>query len=265
MQQPIPRSHLTVSSLSAAHIVVGKPADVPILALHGWGASADLIAPLANRLAAHGFCIYVPDLPGFGQSEPPPNAWAVHDYAQWVLSYLDTVGVPQVQLFGHSFGGRVGIVISAEHPDRVGKLVLADSAGVLPPRRAGIRLRLSLYKAVRSGLYSIGARALADRLRNAYVARYGSADYKSAGALRETFVKVVNEDLLPFAARISVPTLLIWGGKDEDTPVWQGRKLEQTIPDAGLVIYEDAGHYAYLDKLSDVVRTLTYFYKHEER
>ncbi|MCC6612105.1 MAG: alpha/beta hydrolase [Anaerolineae bacterium] len=256
-----PRQFLTVDGLRTAHIVFGEQ-GTSVIALHGWGANADLVAPLATWLAAQGFRVFVPDLPGFGQTEPPPGAWSVHDYANFVNHYMDAVDVERAHFFGHSFGGRLSLVLGAECADRVDKIVLANSAGVPPrPNHRG-QLRLNVYKAIRDTLYRIGARGLADSLRDWYVERYGSADYKSAGVLRETFVKVIGEDLLPYAARIRASTLLIWGVKDEDTPLWQGQTLEQTIPDAGLIVYEDAGHYSYLDRLSDTARTMVYFFTH---
>ncbi len=255
------RQSLDVGGLRAAHLIVGA-GDIPVVALHGWGASADLISPLAQQLAAQGIRLYIPDLPGFGQTPAPPAAWGVHDYATFVLAYMDAVGLRRANLFGHSFGGRIALVLGADHAQRVSKIALANSAGVPPRRSLWSQLRLASYKRVRDLLYDLGARSFADRLRTWYSARYGSADYRSAGPLRETFVRVVNEDLLPVARRISAPTLLIWGGRDEDTPVWQARALESAIADCGLVIYKDAGHYSYLDKLGEVARTLAYFYRH---
>jgi pimeloyl-ACP methyl ester carboxylesterase len=81
--------------------------------------------------------------------------------------------------------------------------------------------------------------------------------------MRETFVKVVNEDLLPYAARVQPATLLFWGDQDQDTPLWQGQLLEKTIPDAGLVVWEGAGHYSYLDRLADTVRVIDHFFKQD--
>jgi pimeloyl-ACP methyl ester carboxylesterase len=75
---------------------------------------------------------------------------------------------------------------------------------------------------------------------------------------------VVNEDLLPYAARVTVPTLLFWGDQDKDTPLWQGELLEKTIPDAGLIVHKGAGHYSYLDRLADTVRVMDYFFKSDE-
>ncbi|MCA9905509.1 MAG: alpha/beta hydrolase [Anaerolineae bacterium] len=257
----IPRQFVTVDGLTTAHAVFGEQ-GTPVIMLHGWGASVDLVAPLATRLANQGFHCFALDLPGFGQSVPPPETWGTNDYANFVTHYMMLLNIDKAHFFGHSFGGRLCLVIGAEHADKVDKIVLADSAGVPPRRSTSSQLRLSAYKAIRNALYGMGAGGLADRLRDAYTRRYGSADYKSAGVLRATFVRVVNENLLPYAAQVRASTLLIWGAKDDDTPLWQGQTLEKTIPDAGLVVYEDAGHYSYLDRLNDAARTIVYFFTH---
>ena len=240
----------------------GAALSTPVLALHGWGASHQLMTPATDRLAALGHPVIALDLPGFGDTPPPPAAWGVPDYANFVLTALDALGYDHVHLFGHSFGGRISLVLGADHPERIGKLVLADSAGVPPQRSWSSQARLKTYRAARQTLEAVGARSLAQQLRGWYNARYGSPDFQQAsGVMRETFVKVVNEDLLPYAARIKAPTLLFWGEKDMDTPLWQGRLLEKTIPDAGLVVHEGAGHYSYLDKLAETVKVMDYFYR----
>jgi pimeloyl-ACP methyl ester carboxylesterase len=186
----------------------------------------------------------------------------VFDYARFVVDYLDATGLDRVYLFGHSFGGRLGLILGSDYTDRIIKMTLADSAGVMTPTPVSIRARLAAYKGIRDGLYRIGAKSLADRLRTAYNARYGSADFHQAGGvMRDVFVKVVNQDLLPHAARVKVPVLLFWGDKDEDTPLWQGQLLEKTIPDAGLVVHSGTGHYSYLERLPDMVRVMDFFFK----
>ena len=233
-----------------------------VLLLHGWGASLKLMQPLGERLAALGYTVYVPDLPGFGESDPPLSAWSVSDYAKFVIAYLDAHELERVHLIGHSFGGRIGLVLGAERPERIGRMALADAAGVPEQQSPSADLRLKAYKAIRDTLYTIGAKQLADGLRERYNARYGSADFQAAsGVMRATFVRVVSEDLRPYAARVKPSTLLFWGDKDEDTPLWQGQELEKLIPDAGLIVYEGAGHYSYLERLSDTVKTVDYFFK----
>jgi len=211
---------------------------------------------------AQGFETYLLDLPGFGKSNPPPVGWSVLDYAKLVIAYLDSQNLAQVHLIGHSFGGRVGLILGAEFAERIDKMVLIDSAGIRTPLSASSKLRLKSYRAGLNMLERMGMRQQADQLRAWYAGRYGSRDYKAAsGVMRETFVKVVNEDLLTYAARVAVPTLLMWGDQDQDTPLWQGQKLEDTIPDAGLVVWEGAGHYSYLDRLADTVRVIDHFFK----
>ena len=252
-------TRLTVYGIDTAHACAG---DGPaVLLLHGWGAHAGLMWPLAERLSKQGYRVYVPDLPGFGQTPPPPATWAVRDYVNFVLAYLDAVGMTRTHLIGHSFGGRLGLVLGADHAERLDKMVLIDSAGVKPPSSSGGDLRLNAYKAVRDGLANVGLKGVSNSLRGWYTERYGSADFKSAGPLRETFVKVVNEDLLPYAARVKPSTLLLWGEADEDTPVWMAKQLEAHIPDAGLHTFPGAGHYSYLERLADTTRIVDYFFK----
>jgi pimeloyl-ACP methyl ester carboxylesterase len=102
-----------------------------------------------------------------------------------------------------------------------------------------------------------GAKA---RLRDYFRQKYGSADYLNAGPLLETFKLVIGQDLRDYACRISAPTLLFWGDLDTDTPLKGGRILEKTIPDAALILFEGAGHFAYLDRLDDFQRIVAHFF-----
>jgi pimeloyl-ACP methyl ester carboxylesterase len=248
-----------VGGLKAAQAVLGQVGP-PVVMLHGWGASINLMLPLAQRLA--GYCVYVPDLPGFGKSDLPPSSWSVHDYANFVLAYMDCHQIDRAYLVGHSFGGRLGLVLGAERPARFIKMALIDSAGVRTPPSTRSQIRMKAHRLALNTLSAVGLRHHADQLHAWYGNRYGSADYKAAqGVMRETFVKVVNEDLLSYAARVQPPTLLFWGDQDQDTPLWQGQLLEKTIPDAGLVVWEGAGHYSYLDRLADTARVIDHFFK----
>ncbi|MGQ9889775.1 MAG: alpha/beta fold hydrolase [Aggregatilineales bacterium] len=254
---------VTIAGLPTACSVLGSGRLVVML--HGWRANMQCVEPLARRLSPLGYRVYTLDLPGFGATPPPPVPWSVHDYARFVLAFFDHHELDRVFLFGHSFGGRLGLVLGADHPSRLIKIALSNSAGVRKPPSRADRLRRSLYRATyRATLSTPRAarlRRLAERLSDWYRNRYGSADYRAAqGVMRETFVRVVSEDLLPYAARVSVPTLLFWGDRDDVTPLWQGRLLEQTIPDAGLVLWEGAGHYSYLDRLGDTARVMDHFF-----
>ena len=231
----------------------------PLLLLHGWGTSRELFVPLLDALAP-GRRLIVPDLPGFGGTPPPPDAWSAHEYADWTLALLDRLEVARCDVIGHSNGGRIAIVLGSRHPERVGRIVLAASAGVRPRRGLRDRVRVRAYKALRRVERT---RALPAPLRDAARARAdrrGSPDYRAAsGVMRGTLVRLVNEDLTPLLRNIAVPTLLVWGDRDTETPLADARVMERLIPDAGLVVFEGATHYAYLEQAARFCRIVDVF------
>jgi pimeloyl-ACP methyl ester carboxylesterase len=242
---------IQVDGLRVHHQVAGEAGGAALVMLHGWGASAELLTPLGERLGRLGYRVYMPDLPGFGHTPPPPQVWTVFDYARFALAYADALGVGRVHWFGHSFGGRLGLILGADHPDRVDKLILADSAGIRPDTGAVGGMTRAL-KWVQRGLAGVGLGGLAEGLAGRYRAAFGSADYKAAdGLMRDTFKQVIAQDLQDWAARIAAPTLLLWGDADVDTPLSDGQTLERLIPDAGLVVFAGAGHYSYLERAAD--------------
>lgn len=257
-ERPVTIQQTVIDGLTVASEVIGEGASV--LLLHGWGGKIESMRMVAERLAPHGYNCHLLDLPGFGRSALPADVWGVSDYARLVKCYLDHVNLKAVNLIGHSFGGRISIVLGANYPEYVSKIVLADSAGVMTPPSTGQKIRKLAFDIA----YSILSLPLLNKLQQPFRLwvrnRYGSEDLRSAGALEPIFRKVIQEDLLPHAARIKAPTLLIWGDLDEDTPLWQGKKLEQIISDAGLVVFQGAGHFAYQERLADFVRIVDTFF-----
>lgn len=235
-----------INGISIRESIIGDGA--PALLVHGWGANIELLAPLAIRLSRLGHRCYSFDLPGFGGSDELPNPFTIFDYAAFCLAYLDHHQLGEINYFGHSLGGRIGLILGSNHSDRISKLALSNSAGLKTEAPLGARLRLRAYQSARHTLERFGAKSASERLREKYNRRFGSDDYRNASPImRQTLINVVNEDLLNYAKRVAVPTILVWGDNDEDTPLWMGQKLEKAIPDAALIIHAGAGHYAYLD------------------
>lgn len=230
----------------------------PVVLLHGWGASVASVRPIFDRLLPD-HAVYALDLPGFGRSAAPSSAWGVGDYCRLVSRFLDANGLAEVSVIGHSFGGRVAIKLAAEQPSRVAKLVLVDSAGVPPRITPKQALLAAAMRVGRLALAAPGLKRLRSRVEQYARSRLGSHDYRAAGALRETFVRVVNEDLRPLLPLIQAPTLLVWGDRDETTPPRDARIMERGIPDAGLVILKGAGHFSYLDRPEDFARIVRTF------
>ncbi|GAB4423333.1 MAG: alpha/beta hydrolase [Anaerolineae bacterium] len=260
MSEP-PVTLQTIAGLRTGVCVTGQ--GRPVLALHGWGGSIHSFWPVAERLSKIGYAVHLLDLPGFGQTEAPPEPWSVADYARFVLAYLDANDLSRVALLGHSFGGRIALVLAAQYPERVSRMVLANSAGLRTPPSLQQRLRHSAARLLRHSLDLLGLTSTRERLQAFYNRRYASQDYLNAGPLRETFLRVIGEDLTAYAAQVQAPTVLIWGDRDTDTPLWQGRRLEQIMPDAGLVVFPGAGHFSYLERLNEYLRVVEHFLRDE--
>ena len=231
----------------------------PLLLLHGWGASADLFAPLVAPLQS-GRRLILPDLPGFGATAAPSQPWSVTDYAEWTRALLTRLDIARCDIIGHSNGARIAMKLAATRPEMVGKMVLTGAAGIRRRHGLAYHARVRSYKALRRLSTARMLPEAARRWAGRRAARRGSADYQAAsGAMRGTLVRLVNEDLRPILGRISSPVLLIWGEHDPETPLSDGRLLERLIPDAGLVVFEGSGHYAYLEHPARFCRIVDVF------
>jgi pimeloyl-ACP methyl ester carboxylesterase len=236
-------AYLEVDGIKLRYKLAGSGA--PILLLHGWGGSIESMGLLFDDLARD-HTVVAFDFPGHGESSLPPKAWGVAEYAESVRGVMDALQVHRPHIIAHSHGGRVTIKLATVHPDRVGKLVLVDSAGVRPPRSWRYYVRVLLAKggkALAKYCGRIGAMA-----RERIYRAIASTDYANAGPLRDTFVKLVNDDLTPLLSQIASPTLLVWGADDTETPLSSAKVMERLIPQARLVVLQNAGHFSYLDQ-----------------
>ncbi len=238
-------------------------AGQPILLLHGWGANLKTFQHVHKFLEPH-FKVYSIDFPGFGESHEPPETWSVYDYADFLADFLKSFEIENPILVGHSFGGRVSIIHSGRK-NPVKKLILVDSAGIKPKRKLNYYVRVYTYKFCRNLLTIPGIRKFTGGLLTKLKSKFGSSDYKNvSGIMQQTFVKVVNEDLQHFFPNIEVPTLLVWGDRDDSTPVSDGELMEKKIPDAGLVVLKNAGHYSFLDKQHEFLIIIDKFLEKEK-
>lgn len=237
-----------------------------IVLLHGWGSNIKLFSNLIDLLSKK-YTVVAMDMPGFGESQEPPSAWCVDDYVDFVIKFLADYDAKQVMLLGHSFGGRVIIKLNSRKdlPFTVSKVILVDSAGILPPKSNKKSWRTRKYKMGKAFLSTKIMRKIAPNALEKLCVKYGSADYVAASPLmRQVLVKVVNEDLEPLLPNIKCPTLLIWGVNDTATPLSDGEKMEKLIPDAGLVKLENAGHYSFLEQQFLFNRVMCSFMKIED-
>ena len=237
---------INIEGLDLNYLCEGEGKDV--LILHGWGASIQAMLAIHNHLKDR-FKVYTLDLPGFGESDEPKEVWNSHDYADFVKKFMDEMDIKEVILIGHSHGGRVSIVLSSDYPDLVKKMILIDSAGIIPKRKPKYYFKVYSFKALKQ-IYSLLFFYIEKEKRlEKFYKKFGSTDYRDAdGIMRNIMVSVINDNLRPLLKDIKAQTLLVWGRDDEDTPVYMGEIMEREIKGSGLVVLEDAGHFSYVDQ-----------------
>ncbi|KKW22515.1 MAG: hypothetical protein A2W52_00140 [Candidatus Taylorbacteria bacterium RIFCSPHIGHO2_02_49_25] len=244
-----------VNNLAVEYIDEGKG---PILfLLHGWGDNLHTFDSLLAKLSAS-FRVVRLDLPGFGGSEAPEESWGVEEYAYFVKSFIEKLGIPSYIIIGHSFGGRIaikGVGIGLLKPQKV---VLISAAGLATNRKVRNQLLRLIAKIGKIALFPFSS-DVKERLRLKLYRKVGGEDYIHAGALKETFLRVIGEDLSPAAQKINIPALLIWGEKDTATPLLNGKRLEELIPDSTLEVLEGAGHFVHQEKTDSVAALIQAF------
>jgi len=232
-----------------------------VVFLQGWGTNLDIYKKLINKLSSTNRIIAL-NFPGFGNAPEPPSAWDVNDYTEFTIEFIEKLKLDNIVLMGHSFGGRVIIRLmnKEKRKFKVNKIVLLDSAGIKSKVTAKKKLKQTWFKVCKRAVGSkIGKKLFpgaVDRMKN----KYGSADYRKASPLmKQVLVKTVSEDLTDMLPNIDVPTLLVWGDMDTATPISHAKIMEEKIPDSGLVILKNTGHYSFLEDFYTFSRVIDSF------
>jgi pimeloyl-ACP methyl ester carboxylesterase len=252
----------------------------PIILLHGFGASAYSWRFLGPALAMDHRVLTI-DLKGYGLSaKPEDGTYAISDQADMVAEFIRARDLHNLIIMGHSLGGGVTLMtyfkVREDHPARIRKLVLIDSAGYIQ------KMPWFIWLAKAPVLGSVGSQLISPRfaatrvLRKCYYhkdritdeqidtyAYYGSLP-GAREALFATARQIVPEDIEAVTTRyrtISVPVLIIWGAEDEVVPLSVGQSFKQDIPGSELVILPECGHMPLEEESQETNRLITQFLK----
>ncbi|MCI5552441.1 MAG: alpha/beta hydrolase [Tenericutes bacterium] len=222
--------------------------EKPLVFLHGWGQNTEMMLPVAKPFIENHEVILI-DLPGFGKSGQLDRPYEVSDYVELLHKLLQKLDIKKPTLIGHSYGGKISLLYASKY--EVEKLVLFGSPFQKEIEKESLKLKtLRTLKKI-PGI---------NKLEGFAKKHIGSTDYKNASpVMRETLVKTVNLDITEEVKKIKAPTLLIWGTADEAVSIDRAYELEKLIPDAGLVVYENATHYAYLENLGQTISVMKSF------
>ena len=237
-----------------------------IVILHGWGRGAKSFSLVQELLERKNYSVHVFDLPGFGAVPPPPVPWSVSDYVDFVLKFVASQNLDKFYLFGHSFGGRVGIKLAASHPEKLAGLILCDAAGVTPRPKAKIAV-FGFFSKIGNWIFSFKILSIfRETARRFAYFLSGERDYYflQDEVMRETFKKTINEDLTPYLNQIKTPTIIIWGGKDKMTPVLDAYVINKNIAGSRLEILNGIGHNPHIESPEALVEFVDNFIKNQE-
>lgn len=215
--------------------------------LHGWQRSGEDFREIIESQGITNYALL--DFPPFGSSENI-KGWNIFTYVNMLISLLDYLKIKRVNLIGHSFGGRIAIILAAIKREYVNRLILLDSAGMKPRNSLRRILKIHSYKLRKKlGLNVDG---------------FGSSDYRALSKeMRETFKSVVNTHLEEYAKQISCQTLIIYGENDKETPIYMAKKLNRLIDKSKLEIIQNSGHFCFIDNKIKVGKMIGSFLKEE--
>lgn len=252
---------LVVKGVRLHYEVTGPENGRPVLLMHGWGCDHTTVRSIAAILEK-GMRVYNVDLPGHGGSQEPPEVWGVEAFTDCMEEFADRLGISDCVPVGHSFGGRISILMASRRPIR--KMVLVDAAGIKPKRKPKYYIKVYSFKIAKKLLPLVYGKERGARKIEEMRGKKGSADYRnSSPMMRAVMSRCVNEDLKHVMPAIKASTLLVWGEEDTATPLGDAKYMEKHIPDAGLAAFPGAGHYSFLDNPGGFRAVMQEFFKEE--
>ena len=223
---------MAVSLSDVSFIQKGSGKD--LVFLHGYLSSKEAFTSQINYFSRF-FRVTAIDFIGFGGSGPLKEPFSVADYAHWTKEVLSLLGVTHPHVVAHSFGCRVAVKMAAYSPDCFDKMLLTGAAGVILRRGLRYHLKVKAYRVVRRF-----APKLADR-------KFGSKEYRTLSpVMRESYKKIVNEDLRGDARKIESEVLLVHGKEDTTTPKKEAVGYLRCLK-RGRLVMMDGGHFAFAE------------------
>jgi pimeloyl-ACP methyl ester carboxylesterase len=232
-----------------------------LVIIPGWGGShetwANFIALASQKYQVH--CI---DMPCFGDTKCPDNAWGIEDYGNYLNQKLSTISSTngKVFLLGHSFGGQVAAYTAAQNQKNLAGLILVAPAII----RSKNHIRRAVFRYLTKSGQWFFSLPLMERFqliaKKLFYRMIGGNDYKeTSGIKRQIFKKIIRQDMRYLLPSIQIPTLIVWGTHDAYTPYNEGRVIQHMLPNSKLITVRNGTHGLHLHRLDELYHAVCTF------
>jgi haloalkane dehalogenase len=244
--------------VTLAHREEGPAGGPVVLLIHGYPESSFQWRHLMPALSEAGWRAVAPDLAGFGDSPPDlPGTWERH--VESIGRFHENLGLGEVVLVVHDWGGLIGLAWACDHPDAVRGLVISDTgffadarwhdlANTLRTEGQGEELIMNLDRDALNGLLAGASSGIDDAAIDEYWRGFDGEERRQ-GHL-DFYRSMDFEKLEPYEGRLAklgVPALILWGEKDPFASVAGARRFDRELPNTELVVVEGAGHFVFED------------------
>lgn len=226
-----------------------------VLLLHGTSSSLHTWDGWTSVLRKN-FRVVRLDLPGFGLTGPHPSRdYSLGSYASFLEHFVARIGLERFALAGNSLGGTIAWRYASSRPARVSALILIDSGGFSQSAKSGpIAFRVVHWPVLPEILVRVDPRSFVEdgvkksygdpaRIRAETLDRYYELTLRPGN--RQAFVdrmRTSYSDETALLRGLNLPTLVMWGGRDQVIPVETAKHFEREVKGARLIVYDDLGH-----------------------
>ena len=234
----------------------------PLIIIHGGASSSEAWIENASELSKD-YTVYLPDLPGFGQSKALVGDYHIPELVEFVDDFAHNVGIESFHLVGHSLGGSIAANYALRSPHKVKKLVLVSSMCLGKEIAWWVRLlsHSTFIKSIGCAIVNVlrGVKWIAENLfrQVEFVLPLSEASIVIGGSL--TTLKEQTIVLLNQLSGIMVPTLVVWGARDPIVPAKQAYAAAQLIPHCQVKVFEGSGHSVYRQRIDEFSQLVTDF------
>ena len=258
--------YIVVKGTKIRYIVKGSGS--PVLLIHGFGQFLEVWCLNIGPLSQH-YQVYAMDLPGHGLSEKPAVDYTFSFVTEFIIDFMEALGIGHASLIGHSMGGSICLDEAINFPDKVDRIILVDSGSlsgkvpllyrlcalpvlgdilVRPTIKAGVRSRIkrTFYNSdlVTEDMVNLSY----ELLRKPGVKDTMLSIIRSGANISKSNLETIVTDNLRL---VKVPTLLIHGAQDKAIPLEYAHDACRLIPDCRLEIIDECGHCPHLEKASE--------------